>query len=114
MLAPRAHDVAFTSLMLAEPPVFVPWPLRPPLRWAGRLLARRFIQRYESNARVTVRPDELAWHRGVVCLRALTEVAGWVVGGTTAEHAGHPWLVTGPALAARLSAVTGVQVRSNL
>lgn len=111
MLAPRAHDVAFTSLMLAEPPMAVPAPLRPLLRSAGRLLARRFIRRYESNAGVTVAVDEIAWHQAVVCLRALTEAASWVAQDAVARHAGHPWLVIGDVTASRLSAVTGVLVR---
>jgi aminoglycoside phosphotransferase (APT) family kinase protein len=111
MLAPRTHDVAFTSLMLAEPSIAVPAPLRPLLRSAGRLLARRFIRRYERNAQVTVAPAELAWHRAVVCLRALTEVASWVHHGVVADHESHPWLVIGQVTAARLSAVTGIEVR---
>lgn len=111
LLSPRAHDVAFTSLTLAEPPVAVPAPLRPLLRSAGRLLARQFIRHYERNARVTVAPQELAWHQAVHCLRALTELASWVHHGAVAEHEGHPWLVIGRALAVRLGAVTGVQLR---
>jgi hypothetical protein len=54
---------------------------------------------------------ELAWHQAVVCLRALVEVSGWVHSGQHDAHSGHPWLTTGPALAARLTAVTGVAVR---
>ena len=111
MLGPRAHDVAFTSLMLGEPPIVLPGPLRPLLRGIGRLLARRFVRRYEAHASVTVAPDEIAWHQAVVCLRALAEVASWVADDTVAKHAGHPWLVIGQPAAARLSAVTGVHVR---
>jgi aminoglycoside phosphotransferase (APT) family kinase protein len=110
MLAPRAHDVAYTSLMLGQPPIAVPAPLRPLLRGIGRALARRFIRRYESHAGMTVAQDEIAWHQALVCLRALTETASWVADDTIAKHAGHPWLVIGPALTARLSAVTGVDV----
>jgi aminoglycoside phosphotransferase (APT) family kinase protein len=111
MLAPRAHDVAFTSLMLAEPPVVVPAPLRPLLRRAGQALARRFVRRYQAHAGVTVAADEITWHQALVCLRALTQAGSWAADGTVAEHAGHPWLVIGTAMAARLSGVTGVQVR---
>ena len=112
MLAPRAHDIAYTSLMLAEPPIVVPAPFRPLLRGVGRLLARRFVRRYEAIAQVTVTPDEIAWHQAVVCLRALTEVASWAADDSVAKHAGHPWLVIGAAMTPRLSAVTGVEVRS--
>ena len=110
MLAPRAHDVAYTSLMLGEPPIAAPAPLRPLLRRLGRALARRFMRHYESYAGVTVVQDEIAWHQALVCLRALTEMASWVADDAVAKHAGHPWLVIGPALTARLTAVTGVEV----
>jgi len=111
MLAPRAHDVAFTSLMLGEPPIVVPALLRPLLRGLGRALARRFVRRYQSRAGVTVAKAEIAWHQAVVGLRALAEMASWEADDTIAKHAGHPWLVIGPALTARLTKVTGVRVR---
>jgi aminoglycoside phosphotransferase (APT) family kinase protein len=111
MIAPRAHDVAYTSLILAQAPIVVPAPLRPLLTGVGRLLARRFVRRYEALARVTVTRDEIAWHQAVVCLRALTEVASWAADNTVAKHAGHPWLIMGAAMAPRLTSVTGVEVR---
>jgi aminoglycoside phosphotransferase (APT) family kinase protein len=112
LLAPRAHDVAFTTVMLAEPPLLVPGPLRPLVRVAGRALAKRFARRYQEHAKATIGADELRWHQAVVCLRALVEAAGWVHQGSVAEHRGHPWLITGSALAARLSSVTGTAVRA--
>ncbi len=111
LLAPRAYDVAFTTSMLSEPPLTVPAPLMPLVRLAGRLLARRFIRRYEAHAAVAVDHEEVRWHRAVVALRALTEVAGWVHEGDLEARAGHPWLACGPALAEHLTAVTGVTVR---
>jgi aminoglycoside phosphotransferase (APT) family kinase protein len=107
LLAPRAYDVAFTSLMLSEPPLEVPDPLRRLVRWMGHQLARRFVRRYQVHARVAVGADELRWYQAVVCLRILVEVAGWVNREELGERAGHPWLVSGPAIAARLSAITG-------
>jgi hypothetical protein len=59
-------------------------------------------------------PGELTWYQAVVRLRALVQVAGWQHEGVTDAHAGHPWLVSGPAFARRLSAVTGTQVRGPL
>lgn len=109
VLAPAAFDVAFTGLMLAEPPVAMPRPLRPVVRAVGRLLARRFRRAY-ARAAAAMDPDSLRWHEAVVCLRALGEVAGWVAAGSVDEHHGHPWLVCGPAFAARLSRLTGVAV----
>ena len=111
MIGPPAYDVAFTTMMLAEPPLAVPDPLRPPLRGMGRLLARRFLRRYEVHSARAVERDDLRWHQGVVCLRMLAEVASWVHDGSIGERSGHPFLISGRALAARLTAVTGVPVR---
>jgi aminoglycoside phosphotransferase (APT) family kinase protein len=110
LLAPAEYDVAFTGLVLAEPPVAVPRVFRPAVRAAGRWLARRFRRAYRRNAAVDVDPDALRWHEGVVCLRALVEVADWVAAGEVDARRGHPWLVSGPAFATRLSHLTGVSV----
>jgi aminoglycoside phosphotransferase (APT) family kinase protein len=112
LLAPRAHDVGFTSLLLSEPPLRMPGWQRPLVRIFGRVLARRFVRGYQGQTGVTVEPGELRWHQAVVCLRALTEVASWVHLGTEGAHAGHPWLISGPAFARRLTGLTGVPVRA--
>ena len=112
LLAPRAHDIAFTALLLSEPPLRVAGWQRPAVRVAGRLLASRFVRGYRRRAGTGAEPGELRWHQAVVCLRALTEVAGWVDEGTAGTRAGHPWLVLGPALAGRLTALTGAPVRA--
>jgi len=112
LLAPRAYDVAFTSLLLSEPPLRVPGWQRPLVRALGRLLARSFIRRYQSQAATTVEPGELRWNQAVICLRALTEVAGWVHHGVADTRAEHPWLVSGPAFARRLTTLTGAPVRA--
>lgn len=111
LLAPRSYDIAFTTSMLAEPPFALPGQLRGLARRAGRFLARRFIRRYEAHAGTRVRPAEVRWHRAVVSLRALTEIAGWVHDGAFAERAGHPWLACDQAFAETLTAVTAVTVR---
>lgn len=110
LLAPAAYDVAFTGLVLSEPPVAVPRALRPLVRAAGRGLARRFRRTYARQAGAAVDPGALAWHEGVVCLRALVEVAHWAAAGELDARRGHPWLVSGPPFAARLSRLTGVPV----
>jgi hypothetical protein len=111
LIAPRAHDAGFTSLLLSEAPLDVPGWARPAVRAAGRLLAGRFVRRYQRAAGVRTGAGELRYHQAVVCLRALTEVAGWVHQGTAGERSGHPWLVSGPAFARRLSRLTGAPVR---
>jgi hypothetical protein len=55
---------------------------------------------------------ELTAHQAVACLRALVEVAGWDHQGVAAAHVGHPWLVSGPAFARRLAALTRTPVRA--
>jgi aminoglycoside phosphotransferase (APT) family kinase protein len=112
LLAPRAHDVAFTSLLLSEPPLHVPGWQRPLVRMFGRLLARRFVRGYQRQAATTVGSGELRWHQAVVCLRALVEVAGWEHEGIADTRAGHPWLVSGPVFAQRLATLTGAPVRA--
>ena len=110
IVGPRAYDLAFTSLMLAEPPLSVGRAVRPLLRAAGRLLSRRFLRRYRQHSGTAIDGSSLAWHQAVVCLRALVEVAGWVDAGTVEGRERHPWLVSGPAFARRLSKITGVPV----
>ena len=112
LLAPRAHDAGFTSLLLSEPALRVPGWQRPLVRAFGRVLARRFLRGYQRQAAVTVESGEVRWHQAVVCLRALAEVASWVHEGTDGARAGHPWLINGPAFARRLTSLTGVQVRA--
>ncbi len=110
LLAPRSYDVAFTCMALSEPAVAAPGWLRPAVRWLGRRLAGRFVRSYQASTGVVIDEAELARHQAVVCLRALVEVSGWTHSGQHDAHAGHPWLATGPAFAARLTAVTGVAV----
>ena len=112
LLAPRAYDVGFTSLLLSEPPLRVPSWQRPLVRTLGWVLARRFVRGYQRQAAVTVESGELRWHQAVVGLRALVEVASWMHEGTAGMHAGHPWLVSGPAFARRLATLTGAPVRA--
>ena len=112
LLAPRAHDVGFTSLLLSDPPLRVPGWQRPLVRLLGRVLTRRFVRDYQRQTAATFEPGEVRWHQAVVCLRALTEVASWVHLGVDGAHAEHPWMMTGPAFARRLAALTGVPVRA--
>jgi aminoglycoside phosphotransferase (APT) family kinase protein len=112
LLAPRAHDVGFTSLLLSEPPLRVPGWQRPLVRMAGAELARRFVRGYERQTATTIEPGELRWYQAVACLRALVEVASWVHQDVVGAHADHPWLLLGPVLARRLATLTGAPVRA--
>ncbi len=110
LLGPRAYDVAFTTVILTDPPVLVPPPLRPAAGAAGQMLSRRFERRYRHHSGVAIDRGSLRWHQAVVRLRALVEVAGWDTS-ERAQRSTHPWLVSGPAFASRLSRLTGVRVR---
>lgn len=110
VLAPASYDLGFTSLLLAEPPLLVPGPLRRVVRRAGRALSNRFLRAYEQAAGVAVDRDVLAWHQALICLRALSEVAGWVAAETVGDRGGHPWVIAGNAFGARLGSLTGVAV----
>jgi aminoglycoside phosphotransferase (APT) family kinase protein len=112
LIAPRSYDVAFTSMLLAEAPLQVPDWARPVVRWLGRRVAGRFVRSYQRSAGVSVIPAQVKWHQAAICVRALTEVSRWVRAGELAAHPSHPWLVVGPAFAARISATTGVRVRA--
>jgi aminoglycoside phosphotransferase (APT) family kinase protein len=111
VLASRSYDVACTSLALSEAALEVPGWLRPPLRWIGRRIAGRFVRSYQRSSGVSIDQAELAWHQTAMRLRALVEMSGWVHSGQQSSHADHPWLASGPAFAARLTAATGVAVR---
>jgi aminoglycoside phosphotransferase (APT) family kinase protein len=112
LLAPRAYDAAFTTVLLSEPPLRVPGWQRPLVLVVGRLLARRFVRGYQQRSAVAIESGELRWYQAVVRLRALVEVASWVHQGVADAHAGHPWLLCGPAFARRLAALTGAPVRA--
>jgi aminoglycoside phosphotransferase (APT) family kinase protein len=105
MLAPAAFDLAYTNLLLAEPPILLPSALRGPVRVAGRLLARRFRATYTRLA-APVEPDMLRWHTGVVCLRALVQLAQWTAEGRAADYHHHPWSISAPAYMATLTRTT--------
>jgi aminoglycoside phosphotransferase (APT) family kinase protein len=111
LLAPRSYDVAFTALALSEAAVAAPGWLRSPVRWMGRRIAGRFVRSYQASTGVVIDQADLVWHQAATCLRALVEVAGWMHSGQQDAHGGHPWMTSGPAFAARLTAATGVAVR---
>jgi aminoglycoside phosphotransferase (APT) family kinase protein len=110
ILAPREYDVAFTELLVGNPPLAVPGLARPVIGAAGRWLARRFRRDYLAASGATLDEGSLRWHTAMLCLRSLVEVAGWEAAGEVDAHAGHPWLTLGPGMAARLASTTGAAV----
>jgi aminoglycoside phosphotransferase (APT) family kinase protein len=97
-IADPHYDLAFTTLMLSNPPLGGPRPIKAAVRAIGNRLANRFLRRYEHHAGVAVDPMRLDWGRRVHALRALIEVAEWEAAGTISAHRGHPWLQLRPVL----------------
>jgi aminoglycoside phosphotransferase (APT) family kinase protein len=95
-VAHPAFTVAFTELMLANPPIPLPRVGAAAFRPVARNLARRFLASYRRQASPVARvdDDQLDWHRKVHALRILVELAGWDTAG--ARPASHPWLVIEP------------------
>ena len=98
VLADPHYDLAFTTLMLANPPLGGPAPLRAATRAIGTRLANRFLRSYEQQSGRSVDPERLGWGRRAHALRALVEIATWEANDTIDAHRGHPWLTMRPML----------------
>lgn len=108
VVADPCFDVAFTHLLLANPPLGLPRALAPVGRGAGRLLARRFVAAY-ARANPSASLDALAWFGALHSARVLVEVAR-LRADLRPGGGGHPFFQVAPAAARRLSAVAGVAV----
>ena len=104
-----AYDVAFTSLLLAHPPLDAPAPLQPVIRSVARRLAGQFRHRYDEQAAHPIDPRQLEWHTRLHMCRVATDVAAWRHQGRLDAHAGHPWLSIEPVVRTRLAQGLGAQ-----
>ncbi|MGH9134737.1 MAG: phosphotransferase family protein [Ilumatobacteraceae bacterium] len=102
VLADPHYDLAFTTLMLANPPLGGPAPVRAATRAIGTRLANRFLRTYQQLTGRNVDPDRLAWGRRAHALRALVETATWEANDDIDAHRGHPWLTMRSVLEAQL------------
>jgi aminoglycoside phosphotransferase (APT) family kinase protein len=93
-VADPAYDLAFTELMLANPPIALPPSLTRALRRLTRSLAASFLREYELASGRSIDLEALAWHRAVHALRMLVEVAGWDAAGGRPSR--HPFVVLEP------------------
>ena len=108
VVADPCFDLAFTELLLANPPLGLPRPLAPVGAAAGRLLAKRFITAY-TRANPVVTLDRLEWFRALHSARVLVELTKLQM--THGRGAGgHPFTTVAPAAAKNLAAATGVSV----
>ncbi len=105
--AEPAYDVAFTALLLANPPLAAPAPLAAVIRRVGARVARRFEARYRALA-----PGHdlahLDWYRALHGTRILLEAAG--IEARDGAGGDHPFGVLIPAATAALTAVTGARL----
>ena len=110
--AEPVYDVAFTSLLLAHPPLDAPGPLGAIITWVGGRIARRFIRHYR-----TLLPacdlSEFDWYRGLHGARMLVEAASIEA---TREPGGgaHPFDALVPAATNALVAATGAPLTSRM
>ena len=102
MIADPHYDLAFTTLMLANPPLGGPTPVRTAARVIGTRLANRFLHSYVQRSGNPIDPDRLTWGRQVHALRALVELDTWAAQGTANTHADHPWYALQPHFEAQL------------
>ncbi len=91
-VAHPAYDLAFTHLLLANPPLDAPKPVRPIINAAARRVANRFITAYRQIGPHPIEIDTLDWYRNLQGCRILTDLATWRAEGELDAHRGHPWL----------------------
>ena len=103
-----AYDVAFTAMLLANPPLDAPGPLKPIIRWVGTPLARRFVTRYRA---IAPRDDlgAIDWYRALHGTRILLEAASLDARDGPSD-ARHPFHALVPVAASAVSAVTGTPI----
>lgn len=106
VIADPHYDLGFTTLMLANPPLGGPAPVRATARIVGRRSAQRFLDTYTRLSGSSVDPERLAWGRTVHALRAVTEIATWEHHDRSHERSGHPWIAMRSVLEAQLATVT--------
>jgi len=103
-IAHPAYDLAFTHLLLANPPLAAPRPLKPVINAVARRVASRFITTYRNIGPHPIDDDTLDWYGTLQGCRILSELATWRAQGELDTHQGHPWVSMEPALQSLLSA----------
>ena len=102
-IAHPAYDLAFTHLIVANPPLKAPRPLQPIINIAARRIADRFIATYRRVSPHRIDSDTLDWYRTLQSCRVLTDLATWRAEGSVDAHRGHPWFAIEPVLQPRLA-----------
>lgn len=97
-IADPEFDLAFTYLLLANPPLAAPRVMRPVINWAGRRIANRFLTAYQEHSTHRINRDVLDWYRSLQAFRILFDLAYWRANDITAVRQKHPWFIIEPAL----------------
>ena len=103
-IAHPAYDLAFTRLLLANPPLHAPRPLRPFINIAALRIATRFLTTYTKLSPHKIDADTLAWYHSLQACRILIDLASWRAAGTADLHPGHPWFAIEPTVRQLLDA----------
>jgi hypothetical protein len=82
------------DLLLANPPLTTPKPLRPIINVAARRIANRFVSTYRRHSDHPIDRDTFDWLRTLQACRILTDLAAW----RADARQGHPWFSMEPAL----------------
>jgi len=104
LIAPPLYDVAFTALVLSNPPVAMPPRLRPIVSRAGGWLSKRFLDDYQRRAATTIDRIQLDWFTSVHLARTLCELASWDFADSRDRRLDHPWRLMAPMFRQRLRA----------
>jgi len=106
--AEPAYDVAFTAMLVGNPPLDAPGPLGAVVHRVGAALARRFIARYRTLA-----PDHdlanIDWYSALHGTRILIEAANLESGREPGADT-HPFGALVPAAASAVARVTGTSI----
>jgi aminoglycoside phosphotransferase (APT) family kinase protein len=97
-IADPAYDVAFTALLLSNPPLTAPRAVMPIIQTAARTLSKRFIRSYNTASHIEIDEGQLEWNTALQSIRVLIDVAQWRAADSIHDHAGHPWLTIEAAL----------------
>lgn len=100
ILADPAFDLAFTTLLLENPPLHAPSALRPPIAAVGRRLAKSFLEGYRTAAPGAAL-ESLDWYRGLHGARILIEITSMRSRDPGAQ--GHPFFALRPAAEAAVA-----------
>jgi aminoglycoside phosphotransferase (APT) family kinase protein len=105
LLAPPAFDLAYTTLLLSNPPLAAGPVLRPVVGAAGRVIARRFLAAYR-RANPGAGLGDLVWYRALHSSRILIEHAS-IESRLGPEVASHPFAQLVVPATSALGEVTG-------